>query len=834
MSRYFLTSLKIEGFRGINNEGDPLAIKFKKDKINSIFAVNGVGKSSVFDAVHYAITGKLPRLDELHQIERSEDYYLNRFHSQTQGTIELTFESDDSTPQTHRIVVERHSTGRRNVTSPTGHADPELLLSTFNSSFALLDYHTFNTFIGNSPLERGRSFSTLLGLDTYSDFRQTLRTVIDTRALRSDLNLPAIEVQARAQSDAAAAALVKVGNSYKSITGKDFSDANKLNEYSEEALNSLKQVELLKLELEPVASLNDVSFDAIIKIIKAAEGGKDKDRHLMLTSMLTKLNALGEPDESIASERGVLAAKVDELAKLYEATAGKQRRGLYDAADHLLASGGWHNELTCPLCENDLSEPIQAIVSNQQAQYKQVDEKIKEIKTYWLNSKLRARCALLEDPIGKDVPETERHFRSNDISISSGTTKTEELEKLFIYYDKIEDRLNVAKEKFAVERTELEKKLPKSLVQLTEQVEYVRQFRDNAKEFKTNTQSYATTKKNLDLRNRWQVFISGAADKYAQAEAELSRQKLLTIEAEYKAMFADVMGASDVVPNLTRDNTSEHLYVQLAEFRGQQDLSAKPLLSESFRNALAISVYLSAAMKHGDAPRFIILDDISSSFDAGHELKLMEYIRTKLQFGANINGLQFIILTHDELMQNLFERLSSSNEASHQIIEGMPPYNLTMRNKSTAQLRANAVTPLSAGQMEAGKPWVRPYLECKLMEVIRAVKITVPLDFAVKDRNRMIQNCLNAIQKDVDLHVAAGNIVLTQSQINDMKHTHLPSLLANWVTHFETGNGNGVSPAVLLSVIDSVDKFTECFKYVYTDPVSNQSSSKYYRSLTSQ
>ena len=31
MPRYFLTELKIEGFRGINNQSDPLVLKFKTD-----------------------------------------------------------------------------------------------------------------------------------------------------------------------------------------------------------------------------------------------------------------------------------------------------------------------------------------------------------------------------------------------------------------------------------------------------------------------------------------------------------------------------------------------------------------------------------------------------------------------------------------------------------------------------------------------------------------------------------------------------------------------------------------------------------------------------------
>ena len=34
MTRCFLKLVAIEGFRGINNDGDPLVLKFKSDSVN--------------------------------------------------------------------------------------------------------------------------------------------------------------------------------------------------------------------------------------------------------------------------------------------------------------------------------------------------------------------------------------------------------------------------------------------------------------------------------------------------------------------------------------------------------------------------------------------------------------------------------------------------------------------------------------------------------------------------------------------------------------------------------------------------------------------------------
>lgn len=43
--------------------------------MNSVFAVNGIGKSSIFEALYYAIYGAIPKLQSLQTQERPQDYY---------------------------------------------------------------------------------------------------------------------------------------------------------------------------------------------------------------------------------------------------------------------------------------------------------------------------------------------------------------------------------------------------------------------------------------------------------------------------------------------------------------------------------------------------------------------------------------------------------------------------------------------------------------------------------------------------------------------------------------------------------------------------------------
>ena len=149
MPRYFLTRLVVEGFRGVNNENDPLDTSFEPNSVNSVFAVNGIGKSSIFEALCYAIHGTIPKLQLLQAQERPQDYYCNRFHSRNAASILVEFRPDDSTDPVS-IQIDRDAGGNRTVTSPSGHSDPIGFLATLKEAFALLDYRTFARFIEES------------------------------------------------------------------------------------------------------------------------------------------------------------------------------------------------------------------------------------------------------------------------------------------------------------------------------------------------------------------------------------------------------------------------------------------------------------------------------------------------------------------------------------------------------------------------------------------------------------------------------------------------------------------------------------------------------------
>jgi len=173
MTRYFLSRISIEGFRGINNSGEPLVIPLKPDAVNSIHAPNGVGKTSVFEAIHFVVFGTVPRLEKLQSAERPDTYIVNRFNPSAEAIVELEFEADDGSGKI-RVAVRRDGSGQKTISSPSRHPDPEGFLQRLREDFVLVDYGKFSEFIDASALARGRSFASLVGLSKYSRLRQAL------------------------------------------------------------------------------------------------------------------------------------------------------------------------------------------------------------------------------------------------------------------------------------------------------------------------------------------------------------------------------------------------------------------------------------------------------------------------------------------------------------------------------------------------------------------------------------------------------------------------------------------------------------------------------------
>lgn len=828
MTRYYLARLTIEGFRGINNQDSPLDLQFKSDAVNSIWAPNGFGKSSIYDALCFAIQGTVPKLDQLHTAEKGDNYYNNRFHTGS-ATILLRFASDDQTPDVE-ICVERAKGGQRLVSSPSGHPDPQAFLRSLDHEYALLDYNTFSKFIHDTPLVRGRYFSSLIGLAQLSKARQALERLAHAKNLESDYGLQRLHAQLTAAQQKSSSLVSNLRIAHQRLLGTRLVEPVNHAAILGSATVALAALPLLRILFEG-KDLTSVDFDQISKTIKEEEGGAARSRLAEVLSHIESLKKLA-PQKEEGLEQQFLSRAIAERDEAVGKTKGTLFQTMYKGVQDVLLSGQWATPNLCPACESEPFDAPADYVAERLKSFEDSAQKQQIVLDAWPESNWVKRLKALEGESALAIPERQRKFALFD-RLFHGHPSRDDLQLALDHVIALEATRISLLTQLCAEKELLEKELPPSLVSLTEQVQVAKSLRDALQE---HSKLHAAggpldllTRK-IQQRKRWTLFIKYAAESFGQAEGALSAHVLQQLADQHKSMYRTIICREEVVPALVKKAGSEDLLLKLEQFFDQKDLEAQPLLAESARNAFAIAVFLSAALKKSTPPRFVVLDDITSSFDAGHQWHLMELLRQQVALPENKDGLQVIILSHDGLLEKYFDAMPSQTSWHHQKLLGCPPTGSVLNElQQVNRLRAEAAKFLMTGQTRQAEPLLRQYLEFKLIQIIRCVQIPVPLDFAIRDDRHMVGNCVQAINAAIAVQSKAGSLILDSKQHADITKVHTPSLVANWMNHYETSTSSSIAPAALLGVLQTIDAYADCF--MFDDKENGVTTRRYYKSL---
>jgi DNA repair exonuclease SbcCD ATPase subunit len=826
MTRYFLASVEVEGFRGINNEGDPLVLRFRSDAVNSVHSPNGVGKTSIFEALYFAIHNRVPRLERLQDAEQAESYVVNKFHSQGAAAVALRFTSDDGTPAVD-IRVRQQSNGTRLVDSPSGHSDPERFLASLREDFALVDYSHFASFVDCSALDRGRSFASLVGLSRYSRLRQSLDGARNTRNINTDLGLATLETEVTTGARSLVNVEDRVTAAFQEVTGRALANINDARQHTADATTALASIPLLKSFLVEKTVL-ELDFEAAEQSVEREEGGAARRSLDGLNSTVTSLTALAVPQAELDEFEGLLTLARARDEAMRRVGAASIHALLKNALD-LITGQDWHDPRQCPVCESVFDGPLRDRLNAKIALYDEAERVDSELTDTTVASACLSKLRRLEEFEGFEIAVADRLSAT---LARRAQTSTADLESGKARLTALETKRCNAITAATAEIATIQAALPPSLVQVTRTLGQAKNFRDAMREYERDLPLLKEKQQKLAKLNRWKTFITNAAQIFANAETALATARVTDLQINCQDLFGRlVRGGPNVQPTLTRAQNSENVDLKLGDFFGLQNQSARALLSESYRNAVAASIFLAAATRYGGVPRFMVLDDVTSSFDAGHQFSLMDTIRSYLRHGAVggvQDGLQFIILSHDTSLEKYFDRLNGTTEWHHQKLQGMPPRGRVMASTQEAdRLKTHALQHLNAGQVDIGEPFVRQYLEYKLGQVITRLSVPVPPDYVTRGDRRTLSTYMDAIAEAVKLYQAAGRCVLTPQQASDLQTRHSTAIMSNYVSHYESSAGTPFSAYALLGVVQSVDDLAACF--MWTDPSDGQL--KYYRAL---
>jgi hypothetical protein len=827
MTRHFLREIAIEGFRGVNNSGDPLVLKFKPECVNSVHAQNGVGKTSIFEALQYAIRGEIPRLKTLQDAEQGDSYIVNKFHPDKQATIELSFSPDDNGADV-TIVVKRNAAGARSVNSPSGHPDPENFLRSLDEDFVLVDYHTFASFIDATALNRGRSFAALIGLSSYSNLRQALEGADNSRTISADLGITLLQQRLASEQAKAGDSKRRVIEAYHELTATTIATLNDRAVLEATATSVLAGIGSL---MAVMAGKTVATFDhkAAVAAIEADEDSVNRRKLAKMREDRDAVHALSFSADHANQIDGLLLA-ASERDEAVSKVGSAQIRQLLKSAASILGTPAWPSDQSCPVCELQQPLPLKTRLVEKIALYDLAQELDAAL------CKLCSECpaiellAKLETLASLAVPAADQIAPILNSAVKKGSILSSDLNALHKRLGELIGARGAKIVELEAEIKTLETSLPPSVVAAARAVESAKKFREEYDNYASAAKVVAADTMKLGKLQRWRNFIHKASEQFSKAETALSNARLTEIEESYKALFPLLMrGAPDLKPQLSRSAKSENIDLRLSDFHGETNVSARAVLSESYRNAVAASIFLSAATKNTRPPRFMVLDDITSSFDGGHQFFLMDALLHNLRHGTAPDGIQFIILSHDSALEKYFDKLGNTPDWHHQKLQGLPPKGSILSSaQGSDRLKKQAIDRLNVGDVVVGGPLVRQYLEYKLGYIISKLQIPVPPDYATRPDKRTLSTYLDAITSAVDLFKKAGICVLDTAQIQAVGNTAVSSLMSNMVSHYETGAGQPLNAYAMIGVVGEIDAYAENFRRV--DP-ANPNQRAFYKAL---
>lgn len=656
--------LKIDAFRGFR---DPQEFDLSASAV-IVTGPNGTGKTSFFDAIQWALLGRLERLESLRS-RRNVEHVVNQYSSGRKATVEVELGFVGGSVVLRRTgdhsgsTLEVKRSGHASVFGDEAEAElrrtllpsSELSLESTMETSGLMQQDVLRRVLEAKPADRYRQLSTVLGLSVLEDFEDATKLAAKQTAER--------EAQARTEHAKTSVALKQAQDRLEAAQAR-LASRPQIQAAREEALAALGDVpsgfSLDKSRLA-LSGLDDVRLTTSA----FAAVGQQFDSIELLTSRAAQLRAeLGE--EPAPDEIPRLRAAVEE-AEVRKSTAEGLRGGAQsqlNAARLMAAEVAKLAAMAVPLLSDSCP------VCRQSIDRAHVEQDLLE--------RAEATGTLLE--LDRNFVELHNSFSEAAAAATAARQALSEAELLA-------DRWRALREAEAAATTAVEALRDGNSIVVTEQrdvgalaeilppaKDYVRRSRrilqDLLETFDRQSDQASVERAAAEVKSLGAALDNAEAllretsarskklhllaERTLKARVEVTEQRLRSIQP----LVANIFQRLDPHPAFKtvefeldtyyRKGTSSPLVVdEIAS------ISADPLLvfSTSQANIVALSYFIAMSLSMGKAGLpFLLLDDPVQSMDDINVLgfaDLCRHLRTRRQL---------IVSTHERRLSGLLER----------------------------------------------------------------------------------------------------------------------------------------------------------------------------------
>lgn len=743
-----LKQIDIKGLRGVKQE---LSLELNGKSI-VLYGDNGMGKSSISDAIEWFYTNKVAHLggieidlkDALRNASLDEDFV-------SEAGLKFYKKSDYDTAKT---LFNKRGKLEQDFTVKTDLIKQYIIDS--KEENLLLRYKSLNDFVDNTKGDKLKYLSDIIGFSEVTKKKEVLRKA--HTSIISEIKNQNFEGQITSQKTIL---ISKIGAAVSQ--NKDFFDI----------INN--KIAPLKTKLK-VESLEDV--DALLKHLKSATNEKlvkessflEKNQ-IAAYGLQSEIVNINSSYQSYYDEFQKIAADVEGIMKIY---IGE----LLKIGDNVVQK--YHKEESCPLCLQPKN--IEELRSEIAERLKEIDESSKKLEAFKKAQELiknisverikRIDSLLLDDAfkmpeneqLKKDLESIKKKIKLIETASSTKVASGDKIQNVdeisfnvsdFLFLKKLDDRIKKLKE--AIKKDNI-----------TEIYANISASKDAFLKIKTLEKE---RKKLEKQRNSLSIIYNEFVKVQKEGLENFINSFSTKINEYYQYMNPDEPFQEIKIVTMGEEDELNGITIEY-KYNGDWVSPPQKYFSESHLNCFGISFFLASVDAFNDINEFIILDDVISSFDSNHRKRFAELLFEKF------SKYQLILLTHEEeWFRNFVKPLAKKNGWLVNEIKWTESKG-THFEESQGDIKAKIERKISESEVDGlGNP-LRQYLEHSLKDI--CINLDVKVSFRPNEINekRMPDELISELKSRI------------KSKSNDLQE-HYPtidriansSILGNLLSH---------------------------------------------------
>jgi len=710
-----LRALTISGFRGARFD---VPIDFTKGLSSiSVYGENAAGKSTVTDALEWFLLGKVDHLWR----EDCKEEALRNVLLDASGVCKVSVQFSNAALNGAKTLSDTLKANVDNLSH-------EFLayLQQIRGERIFLRHAQITKFIGETKSKKKEEIASIIGYQDIVAFRDAIHGASNT--LRRD---PAYTTAKQLAEDAK----TNMFRLTKSVIA------------NEEQLFKRATGLTVKFDADSVIS-DDESYDETLEKLRTKISKPDHAKAALRLEQLKK-----DCDELLKDISAILSAK-DAFLKKYNAlakdkkTVGQLNIVQFLEQGHEVLEEEHYVDEKCPFCLTPYN------LKKLKKEVEQRIEKIEHVRVEYdecedLKDKFIAAitaAGLVIKRVGVEyngIDGFEKLFAAIPNSLDSLRGWIKQTKSFFESFQEIEiPQVEVNSLKKLSELAEMHVgvatkaidalKLSNREKQLIETIEQVRDLRAQFRQFKKQSRIAKCFESQI-------ISLSSMFERFVPIQNDALQKVLDKISTDVGAYYTALHPKENVDKVRLRVIGEEGIEFEY-HFHGKPTHPPMKYLSESHLNSLGICLFLASAKLFNKTNRFLVLDDIVTSFDLGHRRRLLRLIKD--EFG----DWQIILLTHEHLWFELIKR---------ELRQSAWLFNEVVWDSENGILLAPSPADWRELIAEKRKHYdvsndIRKLLESTLKEICFALQVKVAFRFNDENEHRMSGELLSALRSSLN------------------------------------------------------------------------------------